>query len=442
MRRRLTLTSVAAVAVALVLVTAGFARLLSRSLDADSTAVLQARSEAALALVTVRDGQLVVADSASDPTLDATTWVFGPGGEVVLEPAASEVGTDQVAGLSGVLGPTFLDAEPDSRLLAVPIPGTEPGGGAVVVSMSLAPYERTEQIALSAAVLLDATIVALLALVTRWLVGAALRPVDRMTRQAQEWIDGEADAPVVLTASSADEIGHLARTLNNLLGMLDASLSHERRLTDEIAHELRTPLARARADAEISAAGDDPASLREALGRVVGDIDELSAAIDTLLRATRTRAGDDARCSIPRAVASAVAAARSPLPIDIGPAPAFSERLPGGPWAAIEEPLLARVLGPQLENAVRYAAHRIGVTWSVDDMTGDVVIVVSDDGPGLAPDETERVFEPGARGSAAAGSDGSGLGLALCRRLARSCGGDVGAEPGPGGRFLTTLPAA
>ncbi|HTE60123.1 MAG TPA: ATP-binding protein, partial [Solirubrobacteraceae bacterium] len=73
----------------------------------------------------------------------------------------------------------------------------------------------------------------------------------------------------------------------------------------------------------------------------------------------------------------------------------------------------------------------------VEDRGTSAVVSVIDDGAGLAEPELERAFEPGHR---AAGSPGAGLGLPLARRLARSAGGDVAAEPGPGGRFLLRLP--
>jgi signal transduction histidine kinase len=72
-----------------------------------------------------------------------------------------------------------------------------------------------------------------------------------------------------------------------------------------------------------------------------------------------------------------------------------------------------------------------------------VAFSVTDDGPGLQPDEVESVFEPGVRGTAANGSPGAGLGLTLSRRLARVAGGDVVAEAVPaGGRFVVRLPAS
>ena len=69
------------------------------------------------------------------------------------------------------------------------------------------------------------------------------------------------------------------------------------------------------------------------------------------------------------------------------------------------------------------------------------MIRVVDDGPGVAADELRKIFQPGERGRAAGDdSRGAGLGLALARRLARQVGGEIVAEPAPGGRFTVELP--
>ncbi len=112
---------------------------------------------------------------------------------------------------------------------------------------------------------------------------------------------------------------------------------------------------------------------------------------------------------------------------------------PGLPAAEGEPEVVRRALAPLVENARRHAREAVSLELSA---TGDRVrVAVRDDGPGLDPALGERAFEPGARGP---GDDtgGSGLGLALSRRLARSCGGDVIAGPGPGGCFVLELPAA
>ena len=99
-----------------------------------------------------------------------------------------------------------------------------------------------------------------------------------------------------------------------------------------------------------------------------------------------------------------------------------------------------RVLAPVLENACRYARSR--ATVEVSTVDGHVEFVVSDDGPGVAREECELVFEPGRRGSASPTDSGrAGLGLALSRRLALALDGDVeNLESADGGRFCVRMP--
>ena len=109
---------------------------------------------------------------------------------------------------------------------------------------------------------------------------------------------------------------------------------------------------------------------------------------------------------------------------------------------AIESDLVERIVHPLLDNALRYGRSEVSV--GLVPAGPNVTITVSDDGAGIATDETSRIFEPGVRGSAG-GYDqrGAGLGLALARRLARSAGGEVVAHSAStGGRFTVRLPTA
>ena len=103
--------------------------------------------------------------------------------------------------------------------------------------------------------------------------------------------------------------------------------------------------------------------------------------------------------------------------------------------------LVERTLAPLVENACRYGRRTVRL--AVDRNSRQIMFTVEDDGPGVKDQESERIFEPGGRGTAGENEGGAGLGLALSRRLARAAGGDVTSEPrGEGGRFVARFPAA
>jgi signal transduction histidine kinase len=117
---------------------------------------------------------------------------------------------------------------------------------------------------------------------------------------------------------------------------------------------------------------------------------------------------------------------------------------PGPPArVASDSDLVERILMPVIENACRYGERRVTIT--TEQRNGTVTYTVSDDGPGVTEEESERIFEPGERGSAGrrnGAGDSAGLGLALARRLARAARGDVEVHPvDHGARFTIELPA-
>jgi signal transduction histidine kinase len=106
---------------------------------------------------------------------------------------------------------------------------------------------------------------------------------------------------------------------------------------------------------------------------------------------------------------------------------------------AADQEVVERILFPLIENGCRYATRE--VTVEVAAQGRRALVSVRDDGPGVDADEVSRIFDPGERGRAGGnGEAGAGLGLALARRLARQVGGEVLAEPAPGGRFRVELP--
>jgi signal transduction histidine kinase len=272
-----------------------------------------------------------------------------------------------------------------------------------------------------------------------------LGPVEDLTEAARRMERGDLAARV--DVRSRDEIGELARAFNAMAETRSRSEELRRRMVGDIAHELRTPLTNLKGQLEaiedglLAADAETLASLREEttlLERLVEDLQELALAeagkltLDlsevSALEAART-AVNALRPSAEAAGVSLEASAEPGLP----PAKADRERL-----AQILRNLLANAITHSPRGgAVRIAARRDGPT---------LEIAVSDDGPGIAPEHWELVFDRFYRvdGSRSRSTGGAGLGLAIVRQLARAQGGDarVQSEPGRGATFIVTLPLA
>ena len=328
-------------------------------------------------------------------------------------------------------------AAEDLRLYAVPIAVHGRRTGSIVVSLSLAPYEETRTLALVSSLVFGGLVLVLVAFAARWLLASSLRPVTRMTRQAAAWSERELDHRFGL-GEPRDELTELAATLDDLLDRLAASLRREQRFSAELSHELRTPLARVIAETELALRRDrEPEEYRMTLDLIKRNAEQLTRTVDALVAAARFEAGSRRGTADAYAVAEDAVAACSGLAVERGLSLAVEQ--PERPLrVGVEHDLAERILQPVLENACRYAASAVSI--DIDRAGATVRYAISDDGPGVAADERERIFEPGMRGSAANG-DGSGLGLALARRLAASVAGEVEADSPPaGGRFLVRLP--
>jgi signal transduction histidine kinase len=311
--------------------------------------------------------------------------------------------------------------------------------GAVVVTASLGPYERSASTALGASVLLGLLTLVAIAGLARWLINRALRPVSEMTTKAADWDERDLSRRF-FAGEPRDELSTLASVFDRLLARLAQSLRREQRLTAEVSHELRTPLAKILAEAELAASRErDPQDYRVSLRSITNYAQALQRVLETLLASARAAAPASATDSNPLLVARRVAAslqetltARGKSIDVVGTSRAR---------AAVDADVLERILAPLLENAARHAERHISLEVRTE---GDVAIIeIADDGSGVARADRERIFDPGVRGHASADSAhaGAGLGLALARRLARAAGGDVEARAqSGGGRFVTSLP--
>jgi signal transduction histidine kinase len=254
-------------------------------------------------------------------------------------------------------------------------------------------------------------------------------------------VESEQDAELLVVDSRLH--GALTVMLLGSVGALAASLRHEQRFTAELSHELRTPLATISAEVELALRRartvDECVAALEVVRRNAG---QMARTMDTLVAAARQQAGLGGSSADARDAALATIATCSPLAEGRGIAIEF-DAPPTALRVGVDGDLVERILQPLLENACNYGRSRIRV--SAERNGSGVVVALEDDGPGVAPEERERIFEPGMRGSAPsphAAAPGAGLGLALSRRLAHAAGGNVSlGSPESGALFLVRLPA-
>jgi signal transduction histidine kinase len=437
-RLRLLLAVLLVVAAALTVFTAAFNVVLGRTLDRNADDLLRERAAAELAVLHPTGGRLVLRETPDDAAVGRPVWVVSRGRELESPPGGEVDATAR----SLARGGTRLVTIPrtDTRLYAVPVVTGGRRLGAVVVGISVAPYEETKRTALVGSIVLAGLLLLTVAVAARWLLTAALRPVARMTAEAAAWSERDLDRRFDL-GEPHDELTSLAATLDELLDRLAASLRRERRFSAELSHELRTPLAKIVVEADLALRRERRSGeYQAALQLILRNAQQLTRTVEALVAAAQHEAGaargtaDAYRVAAETVDACAGLAAERAVAVTAG-APGSALRV------GVEGDLAVRILQPVVENACRYARERVHV--SVARRAGRVAYVVEDDGPGVTADERVAIFEAGARGSAGrANGVGAGLGLALARRLARSVSGDVDAAGnGSGGRFVVTLPA-
>ncbi|MBZ5735933.1 HAMP domain-containing histidine kinase [Nocardioides sp. TRM66260-LWL] len=403
-------------------------RVLDRTVGRDVDQVLRSRADAMVTVVVTASadtpGRLTVPDGA----LTAGVWVVDAAGRTVagaVEPQARAT----AAALATVRAPVQQGAGDDTRVRAQPFVTRDGVRGVVLVSQDTGPYERSETYATLTIVVLGAFAMAVAGGVA-WLVsGRALAPVRVMAARASEWSEHDLGHRFAL-GEGDDELTTLGRTLDRLLDRVAQAIRAEQRLTSELAHELRTPLTGIRGVAELALLRgvDDPAlraDLEDVARSAAAMADVITALLD-LARDGRAEAGrgcalEDLLARVAEHVPPGTALAVGPLPSDARIA------------APLEMALAA--LSPVVENAGRHAASSVRLEATETD--GALRVRVADDGAGIDPALGARIFESGF-----SGADGTGLGLGIARRVARSLGGDVETAPGDGAgaAFVVRLP--
>ncbi|NHA70208.1 sensor histidine kinase [Phycicoccus flavus] len=281
-------------------------------------------------------------------------------------------------------------------------------------------------------------LIALLASVTTFAVGQALRPVERMRDQVEAIAATGGSRGTLSVPAGRDELTRLAETMNHLLVRMKRADASRRAFVADAGHELRSPLATIRVLLDRLAEERPAAERRQVSDRASAEVDRLSVLVDDLL----TLASADEHAMVLN---------RTEIDLDdVVLGETGVQRARGMPIHVSVEPVrvegdqqrLGRVIRNLLENAGRHMESTVRVALTHED--ADAVLTVDNDGPPIDPEDRERVFGRFVRldDSRTRGTGGTGLGLAIVSEVVAAHDGRVEATESPDGwcRFSVRVP--
>jgi two-component system, OmpR family, sensor histidine kinase MtrB len=281
------------------------------------------------------------------------------------------------------------------------------------------------------------------AAVGRWASARVLRPVAEVAEAAAAVAGGRLETR--LPDIDDADLATLSSSFNSMADALQARIERDARFASDVSHELRSPLTTLATTVGVLASRRDelPERSRAALDLLTADVERFQRLVEDLLEISRYDAGvadlhlEDVRLT--ELVTRAVASVGGP-PVELGPG-----AVEDGLAIQADKRRMEQIIKNLVENAARYGG---GATRVIVDAGHYVArVAVDDEGPGVAPEEREAIFERFFRGSAAGqrrgGGQGSGLGLSLVSEHVRLHGGRVWVEDNPvgsGARFVVEIP--
>jgi len=329
--------------------------------------------------------------------------------------------------------------ETEHRAIAVVI--ALPNGMRLLVGRDLGEPERFRDLVRSS-LMLALGIMGVGALLIWFFVGRrALKRIDEVSRASQRIMDGDLTGRLPVNGSG-DEFDRLSSNLNVMLARILELNEGLKQVSDNIAHDLKTPLTRLRNRAEEALSGKKAGpEYREALEDIIGESDQLIRTFNAILMISRLEAGYSAENLENMSVASIVsdvAEMYEPVAEDAGATLTLST-LDDAPLH-INRELVGQTVSNLVDNAIKYALsgeNPAVVTLSMERDSQWVRIVVADNGPGIPEDKREQATERFVRLEESRTQPGSGLGLSLAKAVMKLHGGALRLEDnGPGLRAV------
>jgi two-component system OmpR family sensor kinase len=325
-------------------------------------------------------------------------------------------------------------------------------GGTLVVAIPLTEVDHTLKRLVFGEVVVSLVVLGVVAALALWLVRVGLRPLSGIGHTAGAIAAGDLSRRVE-PANDRTEVGRLGLALNAMLAQIEtafeerrASEERLRRFVADASHELRTPLTSIRGYAELFHRGakSRPKDLGKTMQRIEAESARMGVLVDDLLLLARLDQGrplEREDVDLSRVVTEAVESARAidpDRPIEIvADVPAH---------VLGDEARLRQVLDNLLDNVRVHTSAGTPVRVAVESAADEVVLSVTDEGPGLSAEVADRAFERFYRGDPARSREtgGAGLGLSIVSAIVEAHGGSVSAAPGPEGsgtRIEVRLPA-
>jgi two-component system, OmpR family, sensor histidine kinase TctE len=362
--------------------------------------------------------------------------------------------------------PRFRDDELDGRTVRVAylwVPMAVPASAAPPLVQVAETLDKRSQLATEIArgvMLSQFAILPLAVLLVWYALMRGLRPLEALQRRIRQRAIGDL-SPIDETAAP-EEVSPLVGAINDLLARLDRSIGAQKHFLADAAHQLKTPLAGLRMQAELAQReidGGDAKAARRSMVQIARSSQQAAHMVNQLLAMARAEDGNEARRLQPFNLAAlATEVVRDFVPralakgLDLGYE--GPEAKDGGAPKIVGEAVLVRELIRNLvDNAVQYtpAGGTVTVRLLPDTYDRVALLQIEDNGPGIPEAERELVFQPFYRAQASMGTeiDGSGLGLAIVREIAERQGGGVVIEAtnpqaaaAPGTRVSVRLPSA
>ena len=366
------------------------------------------------------------------------TWVIGPTGRVLYGSAFVPPGFD-VATSQSSSGEEMASPAGDIVLFTQRVRGPD-GTVTVAVASPLDSAQRSAETLGRGLWLLTALLTLGVGVLAWFIAGRALRPVEAIRSEVLAITSTTMHRRVPVPAGR-DEVQRLAATMNEMLDRLEEASNRQREFVSDASHELRSPVASMRAELEVALRAPDRVEWQPLATRLLAENERLGRLVADLLELARLEEGQRDTTSAPVDMDELVLEdiARRSAP------PRFETAAVTGGRALGSARQLTQVVHNLLDNAGRHARGTVAVSVGTDD--GQVLLTVEDDGPGIAEEDRSRVFDRFARLDAGRARDagGSGLGLALVKRIVETHGGTVritdGTGPG-GARFEVRLPSS